>query len=174
MKVLLFIGFGMIVGCGNQAKEGRIVLSSQSEDHLTIPEGAFEGAVISKSKVEKAIAEQLDSISKVYDLSMKEKLLPAEVLEAIYTLGSLGLYAFFSSDPFLASFTVETTHGKIYTEINCSSLATRRSMRSDVIYSIGRLTLIGCKSDEVQIDKTLSVQMRKILIDIPETVKIIN
>ena len=171
MRVLFFIGFGIIIGCGNQAKEDRIVLSSQSEDHLVIPEGDYEGFIISKKKTEQAIAKQLGSVLKIYDLSMERKLF---LLEGVAATVSLGISTFFDDGPFLVSFNVETTNGKIYTGINCNGLAISNVI-DDVVSVIGKITLTECKRDGVvEIDAVLSVQMHKVVISAPpqKTVKI--
>ena len=141
IAVLFFIGFGVIVGYGNQAKGDRTVLSSQSEDHLTIPEGDFEGAVISRKKTEQAIAEQLDSVSKVHNLSILDD----------------------TSDLFHVSFTVETIDGKVFTGINCYGFTSGTTGR----FPVGTLMISGCRSNEVKIDKRFNIRMHEILVDSP-------
>ena len=102
-RILMFIGFGVIVACGNQANDDRIVLSSQSEDPLVVPEGEFKGFKVKKSWLQYAIGAEIDSSSAVVsDLSFSSR------------------FTSFFSGAFITSFSVKVSQGN-FNNIRCLS-----------------------------------------------------
>lgn len=129
----------MTVSCGGQAKDNRILLDSQSEGHLVIPEGIYKGSVISRERLGEAIAKQINSISEVYAISMREAL---TLSEAVFNVTTLGIATFSDHDnEFFVSFTAKTPTGEIFSGIECIAtsderriLRMRNCQNKDVIF----------------------------------------
>ena len=121
LKIIIFIGLAfLLTHCGSQrsskAEDGRIVLSSESDKFLIIPEGAGSGRFIYKQKMADKIAMNFDSVSEVFDISFQEELRQRDVLSNIATLGYYGLVG---GNTFTLSFSIKTTTGKVYRNIQC-------------------------------------------------------
>ena len=169
IKILIF-GLGITVTCASQSKTDSTVLSSPSEDHLVIPEGAYTGSAISKQKLEKTIAKQFDSFSKVYNISMKGQLSASEVVfTGFMYIAVLGAFVlnhqdtdYFSdlSDLFLVSFTAEDFDGAIYSGINCIGSSFIKSR----IEEFGSLHIRLCENNEVKFSENLLIKMSDILV----------
>ena len=169
IRVLIVLGIGMMFACGNTSTDDRTVLSSQSVDYLIIPDGASQGAVISKTKLANAIAEQFNSISKVRDLSMEEKLFATETLLTIATLGMNFLAD--ADDWFLVSFTIETQDGAVYNRVNCVGASTLTTTPVEEIVAStekpsvrGVFHLFKCENDEIKLSKELDINLSDILL----------
>ena len=105
----MLAGIGATVACGNQAKDNRIVLSSQSEaDQLIVPSGECEDCIVSKSRLETAIADRLKDVSKVYDLSFDRSF--AQMFDML-------------NGEFTVSFSAQADSGSTYVNIQCEAMA---------------------------------------------------
>ena len=149
-NMIVVIGFVIItVSCGGK-QDNRIVLSSESEDHLTIPRGDDAGKTINRQKLAVLIADHFDDISRVYNISFESELYFSE---AVWNTLSLGLNdALDHTDYFTTSFTVETTSNTIHGNIQCLS----RSTSDDKLY------MTDCKNDHVVLDKNIEIPFHKI------------
>ena len=193
LKTIIFIGLGIIlIHCGNQnnkqetvkvdrieegvakAADGRIILSSQSDTHLIIPEGGFTGFKIDSTKLARMInIRTTKRISSVYNLSFSSSV---HIRDAIAQLKNL-FREIDTGDIFTTSFSVQTDLGVHYHEIQCGSniqfskddaskyyLTDKIRQRHD-----GRgnwvLYLTACESDEVSIGKWFMIPMQDIVVD---------
>ena len=135
----MFIGFGMIIACGNQAQGDRIVLSSQSPDSLVIPEGEFEGLKVRKSWLQYAIEAEIDSSAVVSGLSFSSR------------------FVSFLTGEFTTSFSVKTSQGN-FDNIQCVTSI----IFVDIIgYS---LLLEDCGNSQVRVNN-IKVGLRGISMD---------
>ena len=117
-NMIAVIGFVIItVSCGGK-QDNRIVLSSESEDHLTIPRGDDAGKTIDRQKLAVLIADRFNDISRVYDISFLSELY---LSDEAFRYQSSGMFMFDTTDYFTISFTAETTSGAVYSNIKCLS-----------------------------------------------------
>lgn len=180
LKTIIIVGFGMmLINCGGQnnndkqgaveidrveadgtarAKDGRIVLGSQSEDHLIIPEGAFEGFQIDSTKLANAIVGRIDSVSRFSGTSVQSGVYfvtttPVTAIDRVSGISlQSGVYfddfdllgAVLSDDDpyFTTSFSVITASGEEYHGIECQSQIDRTGYHY-------YLQLFNCDSDQV-------------------------
>ena len=123
LKTIIFIGLGMIlIHCGNneskgavvkvdriedgvaKTEDGRIVLSSQSEGDLVIPEGGdLEGLRIDRALLINAILSEVKSVSEIYDLSIESSITVDDFnfigrLTGFYDDGGASLYHYIFSE----------------------------------------------------------------------------
>ena len=159
LKIIIVVGFGMILlACGGESKrsvkdaeegmpkteDGRIVLSSESEGFLVIPEGEAEDVVISSQKLGSAIANYFDSISEVFNISFESELYVMEVMHVFSP------FTDDHSDTFTVSFDIRTTRGSVHKDVQCRA-------RSNVY----RFYLEECASGQV----VMSLKRIKMRID---------
>ena len=140
MRITAVVVLGIITAnCGNNNKsDNRVVLSSQSEeDRLVVPSGDCEDCILSKSEVEKAVADHMSDISTVSDLSFNRSLAQ-----------SVNLFSTF----FIASFTIQTNSGSTYANIQCNATTTYTL--------IPYLYLEDCSSEEVVFDGWMVINLR--------------
>ena len=128
----------LLGGCG---KDNRVVLHSESADHLLIKDGYLtDEGEISKSKLAMAIASAVSSVSEVYDISDELDESWLRIYNKWYIL-----------------FSVKTTSGQVYTELKCLAFVYSDS-------SSGLLSLRNCGSDDVQFgDDDMSIPLSQIL-----------
>lgn len=132
IRIMAIIILGVVTAnCGS---DNRMLLSSISEeDRLTIPSGDCEDCVVSRSKLEKSIADRMGSISTVSDLSFDRS-----------------LYQLFSTF-FIVSFTIQIESGSTYTNIRCN--ATTSGL---YVY------LEKCSSEDVKFGGYLVIPVREV------------
>ena len=188
LKTIIFIGLAVhLTHCGGQnnnestvkvakvengvakAEDGRVILSSQSEGDLVIPEGTLEGLRIDQTKLANVIAKEVEDVSRVYDLFMASSL----SLDDFNILGRLtGFYD--GTLPFITSFSVKTHSGDIYHGIECQ---TRFRLRS-AVSSDAHLILVDCENDQVEVSfggySVHVILLRQIVVDEQELSKKIN
>ena len=153
LKIIIFIGCALqLVHCGGQgssereikvarvengvpkAEDGRVILSSEAES-LTIPEGRYKGQVISKQKLEDAIAHQLRDVSEVF----------------VYSFESTPLV---DTSLFTVKLSVQSTaSGFVYAGVECAS--------KEEDYG---LILQDCASNQVRLDRKIQIPLGAILI----------
>ena len=159
LRNMIFTGLIIItVSCSGQGtkKDNRIVLSSESADYLIIPEGPYEGDVISRSKLAVFIADHFKSISRVYDISFTSEL---HSIEAAFNIVSLGILpALDGADYFTASFAVETTSGHVFENIKCMAVTSTAL----AIANRNSLAIGGCESNQASLDKPMMIPFHKI------------
>lgn len=163
LKIITVVGFGMmLINCGGQdnktsqetvevdrvedgvakAKDGRIILSSESESYLVIPDGEFKGFELSATRVADSIKTKVKSVSEVYDLSLSSKFFP------------------FWTDEFITSFSVSTNLGDIYQDVQCISYVIFGSNMTP------RLILRECENDQVAFAENLiRISMKDIVVN---------
>ena len=130
----------------NVAEDGRIVLSSQTEDSpLVIPEGTLKGRAIHRQKLAKSIADKLEEVSIVSDLSFSPDLSSSPMLLHLYDP---------DPDIFTVSFTVTTHLGAVYRGIQCEAKAS-----NILLFFNKKLHLENCKSRDVKFFKTLTISI---------------
>ena len=137
LQKIFFVVFSLIiVGCGNGAKDNRIVLSSQSsaDEKLLIPSGECEDCEVSVHKLEVYLAGTSGQVATVSDLSFSRGVMN-------YIQGT-----------FTTSFTVATKEGKIYAGVECTS-------ESGEEY----LDLLQCGSDEARFRDWIRIPFEAIL-----------
>ena len=177
LKTIIFIGLAVhLIHCGGQnnnestvkvakvengvakAEDGRVILSSQSEEGLVIPEGVLEGLRIDRALLVNLIISKVKSVSEVYDLSMKSKLTIGDFDLIGKLLGSAGHGP--EGHPFITSFSVTTNSGVVYSEIEC---------RTQVIDTMDTLYLKSCANDQVKISfegfHFYFIPLREIVVD---------
>ena len=98
--------------------------SQSSANSLVVPDGVFKGSVLDKYKLEQALADEVEEVSKVYDLVMFES-----VFDFMY-----------NKKEFNISFTAETTSGVVHENIQCAVYFNPTFYRMD---------LNNCANDEV-------------------------
>ena len=151
LKTIVFIGLAtQLIHCGNQsestvkvakvengvpkAEDGRIILSSQSEDkYLHFPRTRPFVYPVRSQQVGIAIAKQLNDIVEVYDISVEERFYLGEV--------------FSETDYFSTSFTAKTASGDVF-NFTCKTHA---------LWSWG-LKLENCISDQAVLRKTITIR----------------
>ena len=151
LKIIIFIGCALqLVHCGGQgnsekeikvarvengvpkAEDGRIILSSQSAgaESLIIPEGVYEGRLVSKQNLENAIINSVDFISGVSDISLTSELYFKEAATIGLTFGLAAL-----DDEVINVFSVSfnvTVNNKVFLEnIQCEGRAEKYDARYD-------------------------------------------
>ena len=171
LKTIIFIGLAVhLINCGGQShnestvkvakvengvpktEDGRIVLSSQAEDNsLVMPEGTCENCIISSQKLGMEIAQEFESVSEVYDISLDSDLYAVEVIDTVFIFGLFDDRL----DRFSISFTVKTISGAIYENIECTATTPNQAT----------LYLRDCESDQVALDTSIHIKFNKILID---------
>ena len=115
-----------------------------SSEIVKIPNGLREGFVISKQNLASSIVNRFDSVSRVYNISMYE--------------GSPSSWNFMQrlldgDDYFLVSFTVGTTSGAVYTDMEC----TGEVFRSD---TGDTLIMRNCANDKAELSDSIFVELK--------------
>ena len=160
LKTIIFIGLALLLAhCGGQGsnekdikvarmengvpktEDGRIILSSQSEGELVIPEGEAEGVAISRQKLAKQIEDQFDSISEVTRISFSDDFYAVEIFGVI--------------DRFTVSFNMRTTSGDLYENVQCVARSKKLT-----------LFLLDCENDQVVLSREIYVDMNSIALGI--------
>ena len=171
LKTIIFIGLGIIlIHCGNnesetvkvakvedgvaKAEDGRIILSSQSEEGLVIPEGKLKGLSVDATQLANAIARRNQRVQEVYDLSMASGFYLDEIVG-------------FSLNKFTTSFSVKTVSGEIYHGIEC---------QTTIDSSFDDLILSRCENDQVvvKLSRFGFISLRTIVVDKQELAKKIS
>ena len=156
-RIIIFFGLGlMILSCAVH-KYNRIV-SSQFEDEAILPEGMYEGYIINKRKFEEVISKGIHSISRVYDLSIKEE----RYLDEVITFGFL----FPKKAIFTVSFTAETIEGIVYEGIHCRVQSGQKTTVQGGKFLISAtLKITGCANSEGEnFDHTLVIRLSEIAV----------
>ena len=141
LKTIISIGLAVhLINCGGQGKtkDGRIVLSSQSEDNsMVMPEGTCENCIVNSQKLGVEIVKKFKSISRIYDISFDSELYIDEALATIFSFGQ----ADNTYDNFSVSFTITTLSGADH-NIECKARTSKRY-----------LILENCGNDQVVLSK---------------------
>ena len=131
---------------------GMISLEGQSEeDYLIVPDGSYEESILSKYKLERTLTREFKNISKnvskVYDITLFENW-----FDWLGDHIELGTHRDFS-----ISFTVETTSGAVYENIQCGVFLGRRP--GFFKYKMG---LLDCRNDQVHLgsDRVINVLLK--------------
>ena len=138
LKTIIFIGLAVhLTHCGGQnnnestvkvakvedgvakAEDGRVILSSQSEGDLVIPEGALKGLRVDSTKLANAILSETQRVSEVYNLSMASGIYIDDF--DIFGFADRGSSLITRYPLFTTSFSVKTVSGKTYHGIECHS-----------------------------------------------------
>ena len=140
---------------GLYVNPSEVVFSAES-DYLVIPDGSLRGAVISKQKLGKAIAEQFEDISEVNDISIVDEFHFIEGFTRTFSLGFADIISDF--DVLTISFRITTNKDSdtgFYPYIQCWAYGSTGSTNY--------LKMSYCESENVEI-----TQQEQINIPIPE------
>ena len=135
---------------------GVITISSQAEDRsLVIPEGELEGKAVSRQKLANAIADEINDVSIVSDLSFSSKVYKEEAFINIISLGTVNLWSYDVS-LFTLSFTVTTHSGTVHRDIQCEAR----------VHSKRDLFVTDCENDQTVLSQSiLIIDIDSILIE---------
>ena len=134
MQVVVVVALGVFTA---------LSLAGQS---LVLPEGHYEGRIISSEKLERSIVEELDEVIEVRDISFSSELYFIELSGIIWTAGKR------SADIFTTTFTIKAVSGDVYYGIACRTTST---------YT--HLWLQNCESSQVKLTKPIGIEFVSIL-----------
>ena len=144
---------------------GVITISSQAEDNpLVIPEGEHGSRAVSKQKLAKAIADKLEDVSIVSDLSFSPEGHGYEFTVNVRRLGPANFCG--ATSIFTASFTVTTHSGAVHRDIQCSAKIRNQRNLFLICTQKRNLLLEDCKNDQFTLlNSSLSIPMDSISIE---------